>query len=752
MQPRYCERRVRSTPQESHCSPKADGKAERYGEAQVRISAVFSFSILSMTEITFEGKERTMTPRFNLTLFIGIVPLLSALWGQGAGDFISGRVTDEGGTGVPYANIYLENESGGTTSDRDGRFLLATEGVSGSRVIIAHSAFAPDTLDLRTVEGKAIEIKLERRTYRFAPVVIYGNLYGKESLQLPVSHRAIDFGSAPSSGVGIGEKVDRFGIQLRDYGGPAGLKTVSSPTGYSEHILILLDGFDLNSPQNGVFDLSSLPVEFFAQGELYPGQGSSLYGSHAVGGTVNLLPARPGNFLKVRSGSLGDRGVSGETSLRLGKSHLSFYGNQFESEGNYRQNNKFDQNAVGAKLRAPDVGGWNFSSHLIATQTERGIPGSLTYPSPKAHKENDEFLAILTGRTISRFGHTELMAGAVSSDELFANPDWAMESRHQVRNWQTRFLHRFESASRFTNTLSLELARTDVKSDNAGDQAVTKGAAGLLSQLSFGKSVTLSPSARVDWDDHSRSTVLTANMALLWSPAAGPVQSATISSGTSYRAPTFNDLFWEDPSGYTKGNPDLEPEEGVSTNLSVNLKPVMGDVVQGAVTAAHYAVDNLIQWVPDESWVYSPQNVLKSESTVLGLTASLTPASLPFKITVGVETTESQVLTEGANRGKQLLYVPPSSQWTDIQLKLGKVRGHLSYRNLNRRRYSYGDGAFLDPFQRLDASVSVDLPLRGFAVAIEGGARNVLDDRELQSVYDYPEPGRTIFVTVGISR
>jgi hypothetical protein len=28
----------------------------------------------------------------------------------------------------------------------------------------------------------------------------------------------------------------------------------------------------------------------------------------------------------------------------------------------------------------------------------------------------------------------------------------------------------------------------------------------------------------------------------------------------------------------------------------------------------------------------------------------------------------------------------------------------------------------------------------------------VLDDRELQSVYDYPEPGRTIFVTVGLSR
>jgi outer membrane cobalamin receptor len=466
---------------------------------------------------------------------------------------------------------------------------------------------------------------------------------------------------------------------------------------------------------------------------------------------MNLLPAKPGNFLKVRSGSLGDRGISGEKSHQLGKALLSFYGNQFESEGNYRENNRFAQNAVGMKLRSANVAGWNISSHLIATHTERGIPGSLQYPSPTANKDNDEIITTMTGRTVSRLGHTEMMVGAVNSDEYFTNADLALESRHQVRNWRTRLLHRFDSASRFTNTVSMELGRTDVKSDNAGDQTVNKGAAGLLSQLSFGKGVTLSPSARVDWDDHARSTFVTGNLAILWAPAQGPIQSVTISSGTSYRAPTFNDLFWKDASEYTKGNPNLKPEEGVSTNLKINLKPVNEGAIHGSLTISNYTVDNLIQWSPDESWIYSPQNVLKSESTVLGLTATTAPKTWPISITIGTETTDSRVLTEGADRGKQLLYLPPAAQWAEVQLTVKKVQGHLSYRNLGRRRYSYADKAFLDSYQRLDASLSFDLPLRGFVIIVEGGARNLLDNSKLQSVYDYPEPGRTIFVTVGIS-
>ena len=85
-----------------------------------------------------------MIPRFIFFLIIVIVFPLSVLLSRKDDDFISGRVTDDDGTGVPYANIYMKNGNRGTSSDRDGHFYLAAAGISDSTIIIAHSAFDPD--------------------------------------------------------------------------------------------------------------------------------------------------------------------------------------------------------------------------------------------------------------------------------------------------------------------------------------------------------------------------------------------------------------------------------------------------------------------------------------------------------------------------------------------------------------------------------------------------------------------------------
>lgn len=127
-----------------------------------------------------------------------------------------------------------------------------------------------------------------------------------------MSHRVVSIDNSPNSGNSVAERLGRRGIQIRDYGGPAGLKTISSPTGFAEHILVMVEDVPLNSPQNGVFDLSVLPADLFSHGEFYNGQGSSLYGSNAVGGTLNLMLDRQKSNLRVKSGSLGEKGLSGQ--------------------------------------------------------------------------------------------------------------------------------------------------------------------------------------------------------------------------------------------------------------------------------------------------------------------------------------------------------------------------------------------------------------------------------------------------------
>ena len=691
-----------------------------------------------------------MTPRFKyiFSLIIGLA--VAQLWASKTTMVITGRVTDPDGRSIPYANVYLKDGEAGTTADREGRFILKTDGEKSWKLIISHSSFKSVEISMQEMNRLRGEITMEIKTYRFDPVVVYGNLYNRESLQLPVSHRAVELKKYPASGNSIGEKLDRLGIQVRDYGGPAGLKTVSSPTGYSEHILVMLDGFPLNSPQNGIVDFSTLPAEFFSHGEFYPGQASSLYGSHAVGGTLNLLPASGRNFLKFRSGSLGEQGVSGESTFRVGERSASLYGNRFESEGNYRENNKFAQDAVGLKLALPAVGSWSVNSHLLASQTERGIPGSIQYPSPSAHKNNEDMLLLVSGRTVSRWGYSEVYAGSFQSDEHYTNPDWTIDSQHKTINNRLRFIHRIQPDQNFSNTVSLEVAQVDVNSDDAGDHVMATGAAGLLSQIRVGSQLTIFPSARLDWDDHSGNRIATGNLALLWTPDESTVQSVAFSSGTSYRSPTFNDLFWEDAMGYSKGNPDLIPEQGMSSNMKVDLRPILKDQLQLSADVSYFTADNLIQWAPDDAWVYSPQNILKSKSSVIRVSAQFLPIFLPVVIRLGSESTESQILSEGDDKGKSLLYVSPTSHWAEVELKMGKLAANLSVRHQDERRYSYGEGAFLRPYKRMDGAMIYRFSVGQFNINMEGGVRNMLDIKDLQSVYDYPEPGRTIFMAVGL--
>ncbi len=645
-------------------------------------------------------------------------------------------------------NIYTEFGAS-STSNRDGRFILLIDNYQTNEVIFQHSDFEPDTIIVSAVMEDNIQVSLVRKSIKLSPVIIYGNLYAKESLQLPVENRALDFNLISSAGVSVGEKIDRFGIQIRDYGGPAGLKTISSPTGYSEHILITLDGFALNSPQNGVFDMSSLPADFFSHGEFYSGQASSLYGSHALGGTLNLMPAEPKSFLKLRAGTLGDRGSSAEYTLEFDEANLSIYGSKFKSSGNFRKNNTFLQEAGGVKLQLKNLAGWKISGIIISTRSERGIPGSIDYPSLEAWKNNDDSFYLFSARTISKWGQTELTSGFANSNENYNDPEWNLKSNHKINDLQTRLIHRLEKDKNLRNTLSLELNHTRVNSDDAGNHSMLGTAAGFLSQITFNKNIVFSPSLRFDWDNYSKENISTGNLALLYSFQNKIIKSFTISSGTSYRSPTFNDLFWEDALGYSIGNPNLKPEQSISTNIKIDFAS-LNNTFYFSIKGAKYHTKNLIQWTPNEVWVYSPQNVLESESIIKGFTVNIKPKKLPMHFAFGTEKIDSQILSNN-NQSKSLLYVTPTSQWAEIQLIMGKIIGDLSFRTLGPRRYSYNDDdSFLNKYRRLDLSLRYSSLINNYTVTVETGARNILDNKNLQSVYNYPEPGRTIFVILSI--
>lgn len=107
--------------------------------------------------------------------------------------------------------------------------------------------------------------------------------------------------------------------------GYVGTKTTVSIRGVrGEGVAVLLDGIPINHEFDGAVDLSQIPINIVERIEVARGGGSLTYTGSAVGGTINIVTARPEhNGLAVRLGtSVGRDGVKNFDGRFLGRSNL----------------------------------------------------------------------------------------------------------------------------------------------------------------------------------------------------------------------------------------------------------------------------------------------------------------------------------------------------------------------------------------------------------------------------------------------
>lgn len=103
-----------------------------------------------------------------------------------------------------------------------------------------------------------------------------------------------------------------------------------------EYTLILLDGEPLVGRTAGTLELGRLAVGNIKQIEIVKGPSSSLYGSEAMAGVVNIItenPARTRATLAARYGANRTSDLTGDVSLWQGKIGLYAFGNRYQSAG-----------------------------------------------------------------------------------------------------------------------------------------------------------------------------------------------------------------------------------------------------------------------------------------------------------------------------------------------------------------------------------------------------------------------------------
>lgn len=110
------------------------------------------------------------------------------------------------------------------------------------------------------------------------------------------------------------------GIAVVNSGGPGKATSLFLRGTESDHVLVLVDGIRVGSATSGTTAFQDIPIEQIERIEIVRGPRSSLYGSEAIGGVIQIFTRRGGGsptpHLALGGGSLGTADLS--AGLRAG--------------------------------------------------------------------------------------------------------------------------------------------------------------------------------------------------------------------------------------------------------------------------------------------------------------------------------------------------------------------------------------------------------------------------------------------------
>ncbi|MBL7719352.1 MAG: TonB-dependent receptor [Flavipsychrobacter sp.] len=130
------------------------------------------------------------------------------------------------------------------------------------------------------------------------------------------------------------------------------------------YTMILIDGMPIVSGLSTVYGLSGIPQSLIERVEVVKGPASTLYGSEAVGGLINIITKKPGNApllsADVFGTSWGEINTDLSAKLNAGKKAQSLLGISYFNYQNPVDNNKDGFTDVTLQNRISVFNKWNF--------------------------------------------------------------------------------------------------------------------------------------------------------------------------------------------------------------------------------------------------------------------------------------------------------------------------------------------------------------------------------------------------------
>lgn len=562
----------------------------------------------------------------------------------------------------------------------------------------------------------------------------------------------------------LSDLLERQGaLSLRTYG-MGSLSTAGSRGSGSAHTAVLWDGFSLHSPMNGLHDLSLLPLFFIDNSQLQLGASVAMFGSGALGASVQLgqsMPTQNRLSLFYEGGSFEQHSAGFLLGLKHGSisQEIRWFSKSAQNDFSYRNLARFGapvEQLTNAALRGHGLLyqlGWRISRYDSLTlkfwwqDFHRQLPPPMT--AANAASVQDDQQNRLQWRWQHQrkrhlFGIRQLL---MREWNVFTDPLANLHENHRFDGLITEASWDFITGKRHQWALAVQHSHYAAQSPAFSQNVLRQDrlAAWLSWQFTYGR-----------WQSQlNMRQERFRNAWVPFTPAIGlryrthPQGEWYANASRSFRLPTLNDLYW-----VPGGNSQLQPELGWAVESgyqwrfdykqqlrSINLSVFQQDIRQWII------------WLPTAAGYWVPENLLRVQARGIELQGRWSWQLGRHQIRLlgdyaWLQSIHKEVGPGQENRlNKQLIYLPHhqfrAQLWYNYRdFSVGWLQ------NFTGTRYVNADhSAALDPYALSQLLLNYHWQFTRIGMRTGLQIQNILQ-QEYQTVQWRPMPGRNYLFTL----
>jgi len=526
---------------------------------------------------------------------------------------ISGRVNSQG-TPVPFANLWIPALNTGTAADSSGRFVLT--GIPKGRHVLRVTAVGYKALEFHFETGAnkptSLRIELAEDNSALDEIVVTGTMKEVTRLASPIAVDVFSpafFRKNPTPNIFEALSIVN-GVQPQINCNVCNTGDIHINGLEGPYTMILIDGMPIVSSLSTVYGLSGIPNSMVQRMEVVKGPASTLYGSEAVGGVINIITQDPTAYPALKADvygtSVGEYNADVSGATKIGK-HKGLLGLNYFNYTQPQDINDDNFTDVTLQKRMSLFSKWNFyrpsgAPFSLAARIvhEDRWGGELNWTP--AYRGTDTYYAesILTRRAelIGKYGFAGLTGLTADFSYNYHQQDsWYgtnpfLATQH-VAFAQLRWTHNIGKHEFLTGLPFRWLWYDDNTPGTADATGHNEPALTILpglflqDELKLNRKLTLLMGAR--YDHHNiHGQILTGRGSLKYSP--GPSSTFRLTSGTGYRVVN---LFTEEHAALTGARTvelshSLSPEKSWNANLGYSHQFIHGQGFTNVDVSAFY--------------------------------------------------------------------------------------------------------------------------------------------------------------------